>query len=200
MARPLMQHGVAQLEQLFAKSKADQKVLKQLEHELQYRQVPRAVALLAEVQAQLHLEVPGTPPVPSSPAITPPNLRLRQPDLYERSPVSTSAAEQPQPRERPAATSVPPPAPSAQSPTSQPPLLQLHTPPAMSIEEAYKVLRATPGSTWESIEHTRRQFVQQAHPARIASLSMEKRAQLQADAKRLNTAYAVLSRQRTGET
>jgi len=54
MARPLMQHGVGQLEEMFAKGKADAKVLKQLENELQYRQVPRAVALLAEVQAAMY--------------------------------------------------------------------------------------------------------------------------------------------------
>ena len=54
MPRPLMQHGVGQLEEMFAKGKADAKVLKQLEHELQYRQVPRAVALLAEVQAAMN--------------------------------------------------------------------------------------------------------------------------------------------------
>jgi hypothetical protein len=41
MDRPLMQHGVGQLAELFAKSEADHKLLKQLEHELRYRQVPR---------------------------------------------------------------------------------------------------------------------------------------------------------------
>ena len=46
MPRPLMQHGVGQLEAMFGKGKADAKLLKQLEHELQHRHVPRAVALL----------------------------------------------------------------------------------------------------------------------------------------------------------
>ncbi len=54
MPRPLRPHGVAQLEELFANSKSDARVLKQLEHELRYRQVPRAVALLAMVQAAMH--------------------------------------------------------------------------------------------------------------------------------------------------
>ena len=48
MPRPLMQHGVGQLEEMFANSKTDASTLKQLERELQYRQVPRALALLAE--------------------------------------------------------------------------------------------------------------------------------------------------------
>jgi len=34
MLRPLMQHGVGQLQELFAKSRSDAKVLKQLEVEL----------------------------------------------------------------------------------------------------------------------------------------------------------------------
>ena len=73
MTRPLMQHGVGQLEELFSKSKADTKVLKQLEHELQYRQVPRAIALLAEVQAAMYGGAPASPPATSpTPARTPP--------------------------------------------------------------------------------------------------------------------------------
>lgn len=56
MQRPLARHGVVQLEELFSKSKENQKVLKQLEYELKFRQVPRAMALIAEVQA-LKLEM-----------------------------------------------------------------------------------------------------------------------------------------------
>lgn len=54
MARPLKQHGVGQLEEMFARGKADVTVLRKLDNELQYRQVPRAVALLAEVHAAIH--------------------------------------------------------------------------------------------------------------------------------------------------
>jgi hypothetical protein len=60
-----MQYGVGQLEEMFAKGKADPKVLKQLEHELKYRQVPRAVALLAEVLAAIHGAPRATPAVPA---------------------------------------------------------------------------------------------------------------------------------------
>lgn len=53
MDRSLMQLGIADVEALFAKSKADSKVLKQLEHELQHRKVSRALSLLAEVRQTL---------------------------------------------------------------------------------------------------------------------------------------------------
>ena len=74
MSRPFMQLGVGELEALFAKSKADVEALKQLVDELQYRQVPRAVALLARVKA----EIRGT--VPSAPA------ESKQPELWELPP------------------------------------------------------------------------------------------------------------------
>ena len=69
----------------------------------------------------------------------------------------------------------------------------------MPLEEAYKVLKATPGATWESIEQTRRTLVHQSHPSRWKTLSAEKRAQALAEAKRVNAAYAALSQTRCGE-
>ena len=77
MPRPLMQHGVGQLEEMFAKGKSDPKVLKNLELELQYRQVPRAVALLAEVQA-VCTAVPLQHPKLQRPLINPQGHRLRR--------------------------------------------------------------------------------------------------------------------------
>lgn len=98
MSRPLIQLGVGSLEALFAKSKVDVdvdvdvEVLKQLEHELQYRQVPRAVALLAEVQAAMpraqSVATAKTPPNPA-PASAP-----KQPSLWER-PVTPAAPPPP---------------------------------------------------------------------------------------------------------
>ena len=89
MARPLMQHGVGQLEEMFANGKADPKVLKQLENELQYRQVPRAVALLAEVQAAMYGGTPAAPQVATGPAPSParppaPAPVSQQADLWVR--------------------------------------------------------------------------------------------------------------------
>ena len=70
------------------------------------------------------------------------------------------------------------------------------SPPAMPLEEAYKVLKATPGGPWESIEQTRRMLVLQSHPSRWKTLSTEKRTQVLAEAKRVNVAYAALSQTR----
>jgi DnaJ-domain-containing protein 1 len=73
------------------------------------------------------------------------------------------------------------------------------SPLAMPLEEAYKVLKATPGATWDSIEQTRRALVNQLHPSRWKPLSAEKRAQALAEAKRINAAYAALSQTRCSE-
>jgi DnaJ-domain-containing protein 1 len=66
----------------------------------------------------------------------------------------------------------------------------------MPLEDAYKVLKTTAASTWESIEQTRRQMVQQSHPAHLKSMSAEHRNQALAEAKRVNAAYTALSQAR----
>lgn len=182
MSRPLMQHGVGQLEEMFAKGSADPTVLKQLESELRYRQVPRAVALLAEVQAAMYGADSDKPP----PAPVPPPQQ--QPGLWERAPTRPNVAPP---------TLLPPLAPVARQPvvaaTPKAPAS-----PTMPLGEAYKVLRTTPGATWESIEQTRRTVVQQSSPLRTGSMSQDKRSQLLAEARRTNEAHATLSRHRTG--
>lgn len=64
------------------------------------------------------------------------------------------------------------------------------------LEDAYKLLKASASSTWESIEQTRRQLVQRGHPTRLKSLSTERRAQALFEARRANAAYAALSQAR----
>jgi hypothetical protein len=178
MPRPLMQHGVGQLEALFASSKANLKALKQLEHELQFRQVPRALALLERVQAAI--PTAGTAPAPVTPV--PP---VKQPDLWSQPP-----AIQP--------TTTPP---SAQRPSAQLAALvsrpvTVVTPrpgPSMTFDDACKVLKVSPTSPWPEVEQVRRQLVQLSHPERVASLTPERRDQVRAEALRVNAAYAVLS-------
>lgn len=196
MNRPLMRQNIAQLEALFETLRGDPGTLRQLEHELQNRHVPRAVTLLAEVQAAMSSTAPVSPaevvPVPPPP-VKSPAPPVRQPELWERAPlppvVSPPVVTQP----RPPAPEAKPLVPRAAVPKPTPP-----EPPTMPVDDAYKLLKATPSSTWESIEQTRRELVQQASPARVSAMNAEKRAQLQAEAKRVNTAYAVLSRQRIG--
>ena len=67
--------------------------------------------------------------------------------------------------------------------------------PVMSLSDAYKALKATPGSSWESIELTRRQLVQRASPAVATD---EQRQQLQRDAEDINAAYKVIALDRIG--
>ena len=144
MPRPLMQRGIGDLETLFAKSKTDVEVLKQLKQELQYRQVPRAVALLADVQTE-----------------------MKGATSAKQAPIDTDARE-----------------------------THKDAAPSMPVEDAYKLFKATSGSAWESIEQTRRQMVQQSHPARLKSMSLEHRNQTLAEAKMVNAAYAALSQVR----
>lgn len=184
MSRPLMQYGVKNLEEMFAKGNADLKVLKRLENELQHRQVPRAVALLTEVQAAMYGETSAVGPI-----VSPPSAAQ----------TATPASKQPGLFEHPSAPS----AVVAQTPilVRLQPLSVAHVPPkplapatmTISVDDAYKLLKVTPGSTWESIEQTRRLLVQQAHPSDVAALSAEKRAEARAKAARVNAAYLRLS-------
>ncbi len=66
----------------------------------------------------------------------------------------------------------------------------------MSLDDAYKVLKATPDSTWESIEQTRRLLVQASHPEKLRHVPESKRVQALSEASRVNAAYAALSQAR----
>ena len=54
MEHAFMTHDIKQLEELFAASTTDPEVLKLIENELRYRQVPHALALLVQVQGALN--------------------------------------------------------------------------------------------------------------------------------------------------
>ncbi len=183
MARLFMQHGVGQLEGMFAKGQADPNVLKQLENELQYRQVPRAVALLSEVQAAMYGSSPARPPaaIPASPTTRPLFPPVPQPEPVARL-VNRSTAPPP--------TIIQARPPSEAAMSLEPPARPLVEIP---VDDAYNLLKATRGSTWESIEQTRHQLVQQSHPERVRLLSPERRSQVLSEAKRVNGAYLALS-------
>lgn len=201
MPRPLMQHGVGQLEDMFGGCRGSVQVLRQLENELQHRQVPRALALLEKVQAAMAASGDGptrAPTAPQPPAPAPP----KQPELWGQTPAPVVPPVR-----------LPPSPPVAGVPTPQPPRPALPvgpadapaapkhaapTAPAMPLEDAYKLLKTSAGSTWESIEQTRRQLVQQAHPSRLKSMSPERRGQALSEARKVNAAYASLSCARCG--
>lgn len=192
MPRPLMQHGVGKLEEMFAKGTAAPKVLEQLEEELQHRHVPRAVALLAEVQAAISGMSPAMPARPAPEPAPAQPIAPQQPTLWELPAASSSAVvTAPMAPPRPENSSRPFEAATAEKPVP-PPV------PTMPLEDAYKLLKATPSSTWESIEQTRRQLVQPSYPERLKSMSPDRRAQALAEAMRVNAAYASLSKCRCG--
>jgi hypothetical protein len=183
MPRPFMQHGVTELEQLFAQSRSDPGVLKQLEHELRYRQVPRAVALLAEVQAAMYGGSPKAP-TPPPPTARPAAPRQGQSNLFPTADLPRHLEPSGQTGDRPIE--------AEPVPTSPPARM-------MPLEEACKVLKTSPGATWESVEANRRALVQQSSPSLVRALSAEKRAQLRTDATRVNLAYAaILQARRSG--
>ena len=184
--RPYMQFGVAQLEELFEKSKSDSDVLKQLAHELQHRQVPRAVTLLEKVRAQMNGAkdlfslAPGVK-VDQKPSGNAPKPRayavpsIEKPDNETNVRTSLGGA--------PLVTTV-------QSKPAQAPI------PIMTVEEAYRALKVALGATWESIEQSRRLLVQKASPTQPVALSSAQREQALTQARRVNAAYETLWRSR----
>jgi hypothetical protein len=163
--RPLIQRRVDELETLFAASVADLVALKELEFELTFRQVPRAVSLLMKVRARLNGKVPQ-PAIVQESLFAPEPRQMAEPGMPQ---ISTPARE----------TSLVP------SPTVEPP-------PSISLLDAYKVLRVPLNSAWEAIEQSRRQIVQRANPANLANLSEEKRAALRIEAENANRAYKTI--------
>jgi hypothetical protein len=167
-----MQHGVGVLEQLFAKSKLDAQVLGQLEQELQFREVPRARALLSEVRrAMIDL---GRRVTPSEGA------PVSQGGLWDDAATSEMSAE--------AKLRIPAPvaAPDEVSETTS----------SMSIEDAYRLLKVTLNATWEEIERSRCQLVHGSHPITLAPFGQLRKSQVVAEAKRVNQAYAVIANHR----
>lgn len=72
-------------------------------------------------------------------------------------------------------------------------------PPVISLIDAYRLLKASPSSTWEPIEQQRRQQVQAASPTRIKGYSAQERSGALAQARLVNAAYAVISQARTAK-
>lgn len=203
MARRLMQHGISDLEKLFSSVSGDAQALDNLAEELKHRHTSRAGALLAKVQRALQGAKPATSShapaksknAPATPSAKQQTLWADDRKSVPQAAITTSSARSEKPQT--VITAVLAPQISAPSAPSSAPKVVSY---AMGVDEAYKVLKATPGSTWDSIEQTRRQLVQQAHPEKIASQVIERRAQVQAEAKRANIAYAVLLQARASKS
>lgn len=188
MPRPMMQHGVGQLETLFASSTSNLKVLKQLENELQFRQVPRALALLEQVQAAI--QAINQIPAP----ITTGSVPSEQPDLWTRPQVLQSRASPPSMGPYPSSQ----PAEPALDPRPLTTATPRPTTPSMTFDDACKLLGVLPSSPWDEVEQARRQLVQVSHPDRLAALTPERQDHARAQARRVNAAYSKLSATRGG--
>lgn len=175
MSRPLMQLGIMELEALFAKSRRDMQVLRNLEAELEHRQVPRARSLLASVRTAMKATDATVPSAALGPpaAADRPSAMQTQPELGLFNPV----------RSAPPVIKSPVPIGSKQASQSR------EEGPLIPLSEAYRLLKANPGSTWESIELARQQLVQRASPA-VAPTEQQRR--LQEEANRINAAYKAI--------
>jgi hypothetical protein len=166
--RPYMRATIVELEDLFAAKRTDTDTLNALKTELQFRNVPRATALLAKVKAALS---GGTSLTPTA-----------QPELFAASlPIASS----------------PPQPPAVILPRPTPKLADtIPEPPAITLDAAYKFLRVTAGTSWEEVELARAKLVQRSHPDALEDSSAEKRSAALMDAKRANAAYAALAQVR----
>lgn len=200
MTRPLFNHGIAKLEELFAASKADPRTLKLLEQELQHRQTLRASSLLAKVKVALPGLTSASRPARPSTSETvyssqPDGL---QPNLCEGRPLAAVASKTPS-THRSVVCTVPVKQTSVAPVTTRSsgePVSDTTSAKILNLDDACKVLMAAPGFSWEEVEQTRRRLVQRAHPECLADVSDERRAQLRTEAKWINTAYAMLWQQR----
>lgn len=199
MKRTLMQLGIAALEDMFATSKTDAKVLRQLENELQYRQVPRAVALLGQVQvamkrlasevlapglqAALPLEPEGASALER---FSPPRPEHRLPSVRVSS--TTTAGTRPETQNSAQAT-----ASRAETALQSPAPVQRAPVPAMSVDDACKLLKVSLGASWQEVELSRRKMVLLSHPRHVVGMLQERQEVVRNEARRVNAAYAALS-------
>lgn len=187
MARPLIQCGIGDLERTFAESSQDAKTLRTLKQELGFRQVPRAVALLAKVNLALKILVPavdskaGKAPV-VTPADSPDIPSTQNLDLFEEAVRSQDGIVVPQPE------------------PDQSSAIRLKSAKKtfdITAQEAYALLNANASSTWDSIEEKRQAIVRRASPELSSELDAGQREQMMFEAERANCAYAVLLRERS---
>lgn len=197
--RPLIQKGIVDLEKMFSEAQDDQTTLRQLRAELKRRNVPRAVVLLKKVEGSLGAFAPPTMIVGVSPG--PSQMSLMGAEKSAHSSDAKPKAEPFEANNRDAASvSVI----GHQFPASalapyvgrESTKLIPRERASFTIEEAYRTLGVAPVSPWEAIEQVRRTLVDRAHPDRTAVLGEEQRELAQAEAYRINDAYAVLVRSR----
>lgn len=184
MTRPLMQHSIGQLEEIFSNSPTDPTVLKQLAQELEHRKTQRAAALLAHVQQSLKSDTRKSETTPVS--------SLNKPKTSESKSLATLLEAPPQfnvftnnGANLTAPTQV-------ADPLAKKQWVRQSSPkpaPEIPLADAYKILKLAPESTWTAIEQNRRRMVSDSNPIKAAGMSPEKRKAALANAETINAAY-----------
>jgi hypothetical protein len=184
MTRPLMQHSINQLEEMFSNSPTDAVILKQLTQELEHRKTPRAAALLSRVQQSIGSDGRGNGAAPAwspkkSKTSETPNLASLWEAPSQFNSVDSKVTTDTVPAQAPNAILNEPP----MSGSSRKPV------PKMSVADAYKFLKSAPDTAWVTIEQTRRRLVSSSDPLRSTGQSPEKRMTAQIEAETVNAAY-----------
>lgn len=181
MTRPMERLGIAELEELFQRQSTTFEELKTLEGELVCRSTNRAVNLLAEVRKRVKVDeiIAESKTRDAEKQL----VQLELPSVADFELSSSAPAPSAQVASRPADVT---PTPSPQSSPS------VSTVPVMSKEQAFKILKASPATSWEQIEQSRRGLVARAQPDKLAGLPADKRRALQDECRQVNAAYKTL--------
>lgn len=200
-----MQHRIGDLEALFDQSREDMRVLKALEGELRYRQVPKAVSLLADVQEALYAAKPSgssrSAAVAKSPKAAPAGAGSASPIGGPPGPADSSMKQEAGYQaaidlEQDWGAGLPGADLPAVEQTKEVPVGNVDASKPLTLEGAYKLLKALPDTPWEKVEQTRQHLVLQAHPNLLHKMSDEKRRGVLAQAQLANQAYALLANAR----
>lgn len=209
MNRPYLRYSIAQLEEMFPGVKSDEQILKALEQELKNRQVPRAQALLKEVQEMLAASKTSTPSnsktdlfsakekaqplsAPAKRRAVPFNPRQEggwgSNFLLDRALGNGDVSTEPSDASNERLTVKT----ATEQPKREMSSSDADSTALMPLDEAYKTLRCSPSTSWEEIEKSRQKLVAQSNPARVAGLTPDQRAQALSGAKRVNLAYKTI--------
>ena len=192
MTRPLERLGIDTLEALAAPPGISLKDLMSIADELAHRSTLRASILLDKVKLKLRSFGNTAPTATRDLAGTLTPIQNGFEFEVPLFPTTELLKRPPKPTQVAAAQSVP-----VVLPTLAPASAPEPAPITMSVEQAYRVLKATSASTWDAIEFSRRQLVARAQPDRVTKLEPVKRKALLQEAREANTAYKVLLRARS---
>lgn len=216
--RPLMQLGISDLEGIFEKESKSFATLDLLKHELSFRQVPKAVALLERVQkaeaamrdtsahrpdaqasrATLRLargkpEAAAPAPAPETPLQPVPKSVLpTEPAQQEL--LAGVGQSSPGPDSKEPASGMAPEATGSKKPVTREP----EAIPQLALEDACRILKVVAGDSWEKVEAARRKIVLKSSPLVTRGVSSAQAQKLLVEAQMANDAAIVIAARRCG--